>query len=204
LPFPGAGFFGPDASTHLRWLLVGSALLLLPFLLLYHRIERSRLLSSERRRAVLAFVKAHPGATAADVAAALGVYYNAARHHLDLLAGHGFLTRRRAGSTWHYFEPTGRWGEAEERAVALAGRQGSAGFLRLVAAQPGLRQKEAAERLGLAKSTVSERVRVLEAAGLLRAEGGALALTEQGRAAVAALPQGPAGPRLPGMPRAVV
>lgn len=164
----------PSQAGGLVALIVSSLLALIPALLLFHRLDRSRLLGSERRARVLEFVHAKPGCTAADVARLLGCDYRAARHHLDLLVRFGFLARRSFGPNHRYFDNHGRYAPEEEARLAVAASPSSTRLLAAVRAQPGITQREVAERLGIAKSSVSKRVAVLERAGLVRREGRAL------------------------------
>lgn len=163
-------------------LLAGAMLGLSPLAsALYHRLRKDELLTQPRRKAVFDWVKAHPGTTASAVARALEVHHTTALHHLDFLVKFGWLTRRAAGASAAYYPNEGRLPPEEERrlAFAAAGPE-NVRLLSLVAARPGLRQRDVREASGLAPSTVSRRVAILRKQGLLHREGRGLLATPEG------------------------
>lgn len=169
----------------------GALFALVPLiLLLYHRLSRDSLLSSPRRQAILAYVRAHPASTAGEIAAAFSANYNAVLHHLRLLESFGLVARRKIGSSHRYFENHGRFTEDEKRLLSAIRPLAVSRVLRLLAQRPGLRQIEVRARLGLAKGTVSERIAALTASGLVARSGGQLSLTHLGvRALELAVPR---------------
>jgi DNA-binding MarR family transcriptional regulator len=162
------------AGAELALVAAGAILLLAPVLSLYHRLERAELLASPRRRAALDVVRARPGATPAAVAEALGIHYNAARHHMDLLEEYGLVQRKVLGARVCYFENTRAWAPQEARRSSIAARAQHAEVLRLVEAEPGISQSEAGRRLGIPRTTLIARVATLAREGLLANERGAL------------------------------
>lgn len=183
---PGFGDTGPLALPALLAVAVGSLLagmIIAPVLTLYHRLAASEVLSNGRRGRVLALVRERPGITPAEVAAALGVDYRTARHHLDVLARHGHVVRREVGPRRRYFENHGRFTIEEEAAIGLLSTPENVRFLQLVAERPGIPQNSIAARLGLAKSTVSRRAAILRNAGFLCGHEGGLQLTNRGTCA---------------------
>jgi len=155
---------------------------------LYHRLRRPELLEQASREAILAHVRLNPACTATDVARALAMDRSTVRHHLRVLSQHGFLRARSEGRSTYYLVNDGLVGPSEARRI-LAAESGEANvrFLEAVAALPGLCQRDAAARLALAPSTVSERVRRLEARGWIDRRFGALRVTEEGSRLLAAL-----------------
>ncbi|MGQ0537081.1 MAG: winged helix-turn-helix transcriptional regulator [Methanobacteriota archaeon] len=102
----------------------------------------------------------------------LQAHYNAALHHLRILVRFGYLQRRTLGPHVRYFENGGRLDPRDERVLSALARRENGPLVRLVAARPGLRQKDLAAGLGLAKSTVSRRVGLLVDEGVLEAGAG--------------------------------
>ncbi|MGQ0535250.1 MAG: hypothetical protein ACT4PT_04180 [Methanobacteriota archaeon] len=178
-PRPGEMLAGwvRDHPAAALLLVVTSLALLAPALALYHRIGGHRLLASERRRAMLEYVRHAPGASAVEVAAACGVFYTTARYHLDLLAKFGIIRRRPVGPLVSYFASAAAPSPDLEAHVALARRGANAALLRLVASRPGVDRAEVPGALGLARSTVSERIHLLRRLGLIEIRGRALVLT---------------------------
>jgi DNA-binding MarR family transcriptional regulator len=129
----------------------------------YHRLRGERTLEAAARARLAAFLHERPGASQAEAARALGVDATTARYHLLRLEKEGLAVRVEGG--WFVAGSVAR----EERARFLAA-EGSEAVLAAVRATPGSSLTELAERLALARSTVSWHVRKLASAGWVRVE----------------------------------
>lgn len=158
-------------------LLLVTFALLAPVFVLYSRIRASRVLDSGNRRRALSFVAANPGATAADVARALGVHYVAGRYHLDVLVEFGHVTRVRSGPELCHFVAGARSQHPSPRAIRLLKRPENVAFLSAVGKEPGLTRELARSRLALRRTTAFRRAATLIEAGLLEERDQGLALT---------------------------
>lgn len=150
----------------------------------YHRLGRQELLRNSSRRRVYEEVCARSGSTPGELANAVGLHVNTVQYHLSRLAKHGWICFRETPRGPLFFENRGVLNPEEERRVvhARAGLQNLA-VLKIVEQEPGLRQADVAQALGLARSTMHRRVGRLRDEGFLRDESG-LWLTDRGKRAL--------------------
>lgn len=175
---PGLGASGPPSATPGAMLALACAGLLLPAWALYRRVQRGHLLDLPTRQALVAAIRAAPGATAGELSTRLGLHYTTVEHHLRALHAAGLVAARRLGGQMRYFEPRPSHGVLETAALTAARTHAAAALLRLVLKAPGLAPAAAARRLGLGRSGVKYHVDRLVAWGLLEARhsGGRVAL----------------------------
>lgn len=146
-------------GQHLRFLAVP----------LYARIAPSELLDNAVRRRVHGHIGAQPGADVKGTAEAVQVSWSTAAYHLARLEREGVVTSRRAGRSKRFFMNGGQvTGSAE--AIGLLRNPTSHAIAQLVAARPGLMQKEIGAALRLPPSTVSWHMRRLRDLGVVREE----------------------------------
>lgn len=136
----------------------------------FSRLQESRLLDHPTRRALAAYVRAQPGVGYEEARLRLGLAAGTFDHHLHVLVRHGLARVEMAFGRARIFA-------APEAAVSveLSGDLVPERVLRLVAAEPGLRQVDVARRLDLPPTTVAHHATWL-------ARGGRLERRPDGRA----------------------
>jgi predicted ArsR family transcriptional regulator len=186
---------------------------------LYRRLVKGRVGQHPVRERIVAIVAASPGVHEMAVARELGISHTLTQYHVRMLVEFGSVEVKRFGGRKCLFLPGGLG--RTERSLLLAERGGKAGqVVDLVAAQPGIAQRELARALGIAESSVKWHLDRLERQGLLAVERGPsgkrVRLTgDAERARVAAMPTftvvpaqprpppSPPEPLLPGVPGAM-
>ena len=100
------------------------------------------------RRRIYLFLREQPeGATASEVAGRFDLHANVARHHLDKLAGGGYLTVRISRPPGAAGRPSKRYQAAEGPAPLAAARQGNDLLAALLGGALSLLSAEAAETM---------------------------------------------------------
>ncbi|HVL86499.1 MAG TPA: helix-turn-helix domain-containing protein [Candidatus Thermoplasmatota archaeon] len=168
-------------------LLTGAGALLLAAVAVYSRLRREAVAQQEMRARVLELVGETPAARASPIARALGVHPTTVAYHLRTLERHGFVVAKATPRGRVYFAA----GAADsattmDQAQAAALGDSTVEFARFVGDRRGITQVQAARELGLAPSTVCERVGTLRRIGWIEssAEGG-LRATPRGLLALA-------------------
>jgi DNA-binding transcriptional ArsR family regulator len=172
----GASAAPPVAQDAGLLLAAGLAAGLLLALALYHRLLGERVLDHPQRKAIRAFVAAHPGCDVASIAAHMGLDYKTARHHLEVLARAKLLRINQAGPrrTMVHLE-----GQAAEALHAHALRHTTRQRLWwAVQSNPGVRQAALAREFGIGRSTLHAHVRTMCRTGLLENRRGRLFAVE--------------------------
>lgn len=141
-----------------------------PLWLLYRRLTGDQLLDHETRREILQALEDDPGQTTADLASDLGVHYETARHHLDLLVEFGHAVRRRDGQALRHFPNHGAL-QPEEMTLAAKIRDPTRReVLETLVRRGPTTTSRLADRIGVAKSTVSHHLGELADAGIVDRE----------------------------------
>lgn len=179
----GSTLHAPPFSTASLWTkasdaplvlasLVGLGLLALLLRLLwplFTKLSPDQVLEHPRRARILEYVRTQPGVEANTVARSLGLRWANLVYHLGTLARGGHVTIRRVGGRTAIF-PANMGYRGREEVVALLRRD----TLRLIherlREQPGLDQEALAEGLRLTQQRISQSLRVMERAGLVRFE----------------------------------
>jgi len=128
---------------------------------------RSRLDQNENRTAILRFISENPGATMADVTKALGLNIGTIRYHLLVLTLNHRISDHQDSKFIRYFPAVSAYGEVEKSALSLVRRMPIARVLNLLAARPGLSNKELAWSLGISTAAAHEQVTELLGRGVL-------------------------------------
>lgn len=128
---------------------------------LYSRLEKPGVLAHPERARILAAVGEKPGIHFRGLQRALDLRTGALVHHLRVLERHRLVTVRPEGHLRRYFLV----GAARENTPLLRGIR--ADLVELLAATPGLTQRDAAARLGVTKQAVHYHVKVLSAQGIV-------------------------------------
>lgn len=132
---------------------------------LYRRIARGRVLHHDVRGRILALVRENPGLHESAAAKTLGISHTLAQYHVRMLAEFGFVEVKRFGGRKHLFA-AGQLGRAE-KSLLLAEKGRGAQLVDLVAAQPGIAQRELARAMGVRESSVKWHLDRLEAQGVV-------------------------------------
>lgn len=139
---------------------LGAALVGLPVLALYRRIDKPHLFATDARRLVYEQVARHPGATATDLAPLVGFDRKTVMHHARVLHAHSLLEAERDGRAVRFFLPGHRARRPPASGVA-------ASLLRFALDRPYAPQADAAEAIGVSRTTVQWHHRRLAQRGLL-------------------------------------
>lgn len=133
---------------------------------LYARIPASDVLSSEVRRRVYELVQAEPGLSLSELAARSGLSWGNTVHHLQVLKRSGLVVSMRHGRYRRWFA-TGAVEQAQRGQVAALRNAVSARIARLILEQPGLSQKQLADRVAMSPQAVHWHLARLAQAGLV-------------------------------------
>ena len=140
---------------------------------LYTRVTRARVLESPVRRALFDAIRQAPGQHVAELARAHGISRVGLQHHLRMLEAHGLVVARQRGRVLAYFPPGA---VPDERGVAARVALKDPTRRRVLDAaarrHDGATQADIATATGLPLRLVSYHVARLEAAGLVRGDGG--------------------------------
>lgn len=136
---------------------------------LYTRIAPDAVLAHGARENIYRLIKDEPGIHAHEVASRLSLGWGTTVYHLKLLEKNSLVVSRHEGRYKRFFV-TGDQRLQHQGAVALLRNPTSRSIAGVVAAQPGLIQKQVCEALGLSPSLASWHLQRLEAAGVVRAE----------------------------------
>lgn len=142
---------------------------------LYSRIARDEVLDHRHREAILRAVREAPGVTPKELASASELAWTTVAYHLRRLAANGLVVLHRDGRRMRFYTTEAAPADLHAAYAALRNPT-SARLAELVAARPGVTQKEAAEALGLSPSLLSWHATRLESAGVV------LKVKEKGRA----------------------
>jgi predicted transcriptional regulator len=132
-----------------------------------------RVLEHPARARILEAVRANPGILLTDLRRVLGCSGSTIQHHVGLLERAGHLVSRSEEQRRHLFV-NGTDARTQAAMSVVARRSRAMDFLRLVATEPGIMQKEVTDRLSISRKALGEYVADLAACGLLdtKAEGG--------------------------------
>jgi predicted transcriptional regulator len=154
--------------ARLPWLVaagLGLALLAVP---LYRRIVRGGVLDNPLRDRILAHVRAKAGIHESAIARDLAIGTTLAQYHVRMLVEFGLVEIRRFGGRKCVFA-AGQV-DRQDKTLLLAEKGRGAQVLDLVAAQPGIAQKDIARALGMRQSSAKWHLDRLEAEGLITVE----------------------------------
>lgn len=136
---------------------------------LYSRITDDDLLENETRAKVTEFVEEHPGASIQDIQEAAGVAWGTAIYHLARLERHGKMVSLRDGNFRRYW--VSGTTEARRREALAVLRTDVARQLALaVHRNPGIKQKELCEKIGIRNPVASKYLKRLAEQKLVRDE----------------------------------
>lgn len=150
--------------------LVGRALrasiLALPFLSLFSRIEKGRILDNPVRSRVHDLVGQEPGITLTAIQARAGVAWGTAVHHLRRLETHGLVvSAQQAGHHRYYLANSAA--AARRGAVAVIAHPTARRIAELVAHRPGIDQAAICQTLGLNNPAASKHLSQFALQGLV-------------------------------------
>jgi len=118
------------------------------------RIYKKNVLDHPERAAVYAAIVARPGIDLAGIAAELSMNRETLRYHLDQLESNTRIVVMRDHGIIRYYENHGRYTPAERRVLRHLWNPTAKQILALVAANPGITQKELCARLAVTAPTV--------------------------------------------------
>jgi predicted transcriptional regulator len=112
------------------------------------------LLKNENRHNILNYIYSNPGTTVAKVAQAQSIDRGTAKYHLFKLESEGKIVLNRIGKFSRVFRNSHTYDDFEKTVIAHLQNQTSRSVLLLVLEQPGITNKEMAERLGVEKTAI--------------------------------------------------
>lgn len=123
----------------------------------------------EVQRQVLAFVRNYPGAHVRAIERELRLSSRLASYHLELLEAAGQVQRIQETGYARFFPSVGapRWSQEDLRFLCLMRRPAALRITVLLAREGGVTRRVLAERLGLARASISYHVGLLTDAGLV-------------------------------------
>lgn len=133
---------------------------------LYSRISRSELLENETRADLYETVRANPGLSMQELAEEAKVGWGTVVYHLERLEKNDFVVSRKEGKSRRFF-PQGSHDEVDRERLSLLQRDTPRGLLEHLCQHPGTNQKELADALGVAPSTVHKYVKRLQEVDLV-------------------------------------
>lgn len=136
--------------------------------LLYTRLDERRIIENDRRRAMLAVIRATPGVHAGELARRLGSARVVVQHHLRILERQGYVAPVASGRSRHYF-PAGASRDDSQTSILITLRDPRTRRLaELLARTPcPLTQGDAIRSTAMPQRTVSSHfARLVEARGL--------------------------------------
>ncbi len=131
------------------------------FLAGFTRLARHDLLTNDARQAILAHLKAEPGASFSDLKRLTGLANGALTHHVRMLENASLLQARRDGFRTRYYP-----GDARV-VVAPYTTSTEARFMDAVRGRPDISQQDLAEAIGVSRDSVAYHARKLRARGLI-------------------------------------
>lgn len=134
---------------------------------LYARLSGPEVLEHHAREGLLATLKRCPGLSLPELAEAARLAETTTEWHLKTLVREKYVATERQGRTRRYFPSD--CPPPMRRLLLLLADPGRAAFAGLVAREPGITQKGAGERLGLAHATVYHHARLLREGGIIEA-----------------------------------
>ena len=140
---------------------------MLAFLPLYTRLAPSEMLDNRVRSAVFEHVRAHPGAHPSAIAQALGLGWGTVVYHLARLEETRLVVAKAGGHRKCYFVVGGDLDAAGREAVAAMSGDKPRLIVDALRQEPGLSQKDLADRLGMSQALASWHVKKLVASGVL-------------------------------------
>lgn len=145
---------------------LGLALFLVP-MLLYHRLRRARLVGLDTRARLLDALRARPGLAVVDAARAVDVDPSTALYHLRRLVDEGVAVAEGARRAARYFA-VGTVPPAQR--LRIVAERESEPIIEAIRAEPGASKTRLAQRLAIARASLSWHLGRLERAGLVRCE----------------------------------
>lgn len=133
---------------------------------LFTRLVQPKLLDQATRARIAEAVTADPGVTASNLANRLGLHRGVTQYHLMVLEREEIISCVQTRGFRHYFL-LGKFSPDEMRKRSLLRQRNASALYELIRSSPGIGPSEAASRLGIPPSRVTQLVSRLIEAGLL-------------------------------------
>lgn len=132
---------------------------------LYAKIPKHKVLTQERRAALMDIIEAEPGITVSEVIRRSGYGWGATVHHLATLERNGLVTKLHQGRTLHWYAAATI--DRKERLLFAAMQQPDQAQILAAAERGAVSAEELAELTGRSRSRVSRLANRLATMGLL-------------------------------------
>ena len=111
------------------------------------------ILQNKNRAAILEYLRDHPGCTIADLSKNTGISRGSVKYHLSVLLLERKIVRKKEGKLMYLFMNGGTDPE-KKRMYGYIMSHPKQDLLKIIRSEPGISNKDIAERLGLDRSTV--------------------------------------------------
>ncbi len=129
------------------------------------KVPKGVLMNSTRRR-ILQYLSRYPCIHLHGLAKSMGLSINNARWHLGKLLENGYLSTLKMGNKRIYF-PTGMIEVEDVNILAIVNNTNSARIFPIIAATPGITQKEISEIVDIKQQTLIDKIKLFEEVGLI-------------------------------------
>lgn len=153
--------------------------LLLPALLLYHRLTRDSVLSNPTRVRMLETIRAEPGIHERALAARLEVHPTTVHYHARVLRLHKLIEVERTTNEKCYFENGGRFPRDEKLRIVATRADAAQRVLEVIHRRGPTPLSNLASEVGIRRQSLAGHLQALHQAGLIRVRrSGRFALVE--------------------------
>lgn len=164
LPAPAVWWLGGGIASLLLYLARHPVLRFLA--VLFHRLDDRDALENELRSRLLEIIRDDPGIHASEVRRRAGCGQGTLQYHLQVLVDAGFVVKLRVGGYKRLFEAGSMPADEMHRLGVLKGGSATE-ILAIVKSQPGMTQREIADRLGIDEAAIHRTLEKMEAVDLV-------------------------------------
>ncbi len=137
---------------------------------LFSRLDPQDLLDNPVRRRILELVREEPGISASELSRRVDVSWGTTIYHLNRLEDEHLVTSMREGRHRRFFQNGGTHAPDEREVLATLRNDTTAQVLDTVRSEPGLAQKEIAQRVDMSPSALAWHIKRLHEADLVTKE----------------------------------
>ncbi len=136
----------------------------------YRRITAKNVLEHKTRQIVYDLIGQNPGIDLNRLSALSVINENTLRYHLDRIADEELITIQTVGKSFHYFQNTNQYSDAEQQFYSRFSSGSRREILQIIGSNPGITRRELADKLRVASPSVTRIVQELEEQGYINLE----------------------------------